>query len=545
MEVTAAVDRVDPERWRATPPAERLRLLRLVRANIDRHFDELTSADCRAKGIDPADPADAHQVGTSIQRVLVPMAANVSAAIDLYEGLVRDRPLQPLAVTPAGDGRFDVRVSPRGKDRLLNSDRTDLLRVVGEPRRVDPYAKPGGIVAVLGAGNVASSFEMIRALFVDSCVVVHKPHHLNEDADRVWEKVLQPLVDVHAASFCPAAEGPALTRDPRLSKIYFTGGTASAKAIMEATDTELVSECGGNNPCVVVPGDRPWTEREIRHQALQIATIVTISGGSICGRTQTLVTSRHWPQRRQFLDAITVALRDLTPGSSTGYPGVDKTFEAFRDAYPGGRLIQPVDDRPASQVMVIEDVGTQGFALDHEAFCQVMSEVALDVAPDAGTFLPAAAEFANENLLGTLAATILIDEDTKKAHAATVDRAVTDLRYGAIGVNTMPPMIWTNPYLIWGGNEEGREFVSGRGNFGNLLGYENAEKSIVVSGFTSPGHLLMTNKRDWLDLSTRFARYAVRPTWPRLSALALAATRGLFRRAGRPDASRRGRRATT
>ncbi|WP_405537635.1 aldehyde dehydrogenase family protein [Streptomyces sp. NBC_00075] len=537
MKATEAVDWVDPARWQATPAAERLRLLRLVQANIDRHFDELVSADCRAKGIDPANPADAHQVGTSVQRVLVPLPSNVAAAIDLYEGLVRGRPLQPLAVTPVGDGRFDVRVSPRGRDRLLGGDRTDVLRVVGEPRKVDPYAKPGGIVAVLGAGNVASSFEMIRALFVDGYVAVHKPHPLNEDADRVWEKILQPLVDVHAAAFCPADEGPALTRDPRLSKIYFTGGTGSAKAIMkavetEATGTELVSECGGNNPCVVVPGDRPWTEREIRHQALQIATIVTISGGSICGRTQTLVTSRHWPQRRQLLDAITVALRDLTPGSSTSYPGVEETFAAFRDAYPGGRIVQPVDGRPASRVMVIEDVGTEGFALENEAFCQVMSEVALDVAPDAGTFLPAAVEFANEKLLGTLAATILIDEDTRKAHAATVDRAVTELRYGAIGVNTMPPVVWTNPYLIWGGNEEGREFVSGRGNFGNLLGYENAEKSIVVSGFTSPGHLIMTSKRGWLDLSTRFARYAVRPTWPRLFALAFAATRAGFRRSG-------------
>ncbi|MEU4237680.1 hypothetical protein [Actinoplanes sp. NPDC026619] len=66
MEALEAVDWVDPDRWRATPPAERLRLLRLVQANIDRHFDELVAADCHAKGIDPANPADAHQLGTSM-----------------------------------------------------------------------------------------------------------------------------------------------------------------------------------------------------------------------------------------------------------------------------------------------------------------------------------------------------------------------------------------------------------------------------------------------------------------------------------------------
>jgi len=530
MKATEAVDWVDPGRWKATPAAVRLDLLKQVRRNIDRYFDDLVSADCAAKGIDRGAVADAHQVGTSVQATVVPVAGNVSAAIALYEGLVRKRPLQPLAVSPAGGGRFDIRVGPRGKDRLLNGDRTDILRVNGEPRRTDPYQKPGGIIAVLGAGNFASSLEMINALFLDSCAVVHKPHHLNVGTDLVWEKVLQPLVDAHALAFCDVEHGRELTRDPRLAKIYFTGGAPSAKAIMAATDTELVSEAGGNNPCVIVPGDRRWTASEIRHQALQIATMVKINGGSVCGRVQTLVTSRHWPQRREFLDAVTLALRDQTPATTAYYPGVDKTFATFRDAYPDARTIVSRDSAPASQVLMIEDVDQDGYAVHNEAFCQVMSEVALDVAPGPEAFLPAAVAFCNDTLLGTLAATVLVDEDTRKAHAPAIDKAVTDLRYGAIGVNTMPPTVWTNPYLTWGGNEEGREFVSGRGNFGNVLGYENVDKSIVFSGFTSPGHLINDRKRGWLDLSTRFARYTVDPTWGRLFALAGTVSRLRFQR---------------
>jgi acyl-CoA reductase-like NAD-dependent aldehyde dehydrogenase len=530
MKATEAVDWVDPGRWKATSAADRLELLKRVRRNIDRYFDELVRVDTKTKGFERGSAANAHREGTSIQTVVVPVAANVTAAIDLYESLLRKRPLEPLEVSPAGDGRFDVRVSPRGKDRLLYGDRTDILRVKGGPRRTDPYEKPGGIVAVLGAGNYASSFEMIRALFLDGCAVVHKPHNLNAATDEVWEKVLQPLVDVRALAFVDHAEGRELTLDPRLSKIYFTGGTPTAKAIMDTTDTELVSECGGNNPCVVVPGDRLWTKSEIQHQALQIATMVKINGGAVCGRVQTLVTSRQWPQRREFLDAITNALRDRTPADTTYYPGVDKTFAAFQKEYPRAQVIQPRDNAPASQTLLIEDAGPDGFAVHNEAFSQVISEVSLDVAPSAEAFVPAAVEFSNEHLLGTLAASILVDEDTRKAHAATIDRAVGDLRYGAIAVNTMPPQVWTNPYLTWGGNEEGREFVSGRGNFGNLLGYENVEKSIVYSRFTSPGHMIIDHKRGWLDLSNRFARYAIDPTWPRLFALAGTVLRARFRR---------------
>ena len=75
---------------------------------------------------------------------------------------------------------------------------------------------------------------------------------------------------------------------------------------MASTDTEFVSECGGNNPCIIVPGDRPWTKAEIKHHAGLLATFGKINGGAVCGRAQTLVTSKNWPQRREFLDAVPV-----------------------------------------------------------------------------------------------------------------------------------------------------------------------------------------------------------------------------------------------
>lgn len=102
MKAAEAVDWVDPGRWKATPATVRLNLLKQIRRGIDRYFDELVSADCEAKGIDRSVAANAHQVGTSVQATVVPVAANVSAAIALYEGLVKGRPLQPLAVRPAG-----------------------------------------------------------------------------------------------------------------------------------------------------------------------------------------------------------------------------------------------------------------------------------------------------------------------------------------------------------------------------------------------------------------------------------------------------------
>ena len=515
MSAKQAVDWVDSVRWTETPAAERLALLKQIQDNIEIHWREMAKADCRMKGLSLDDKANAHQVGTAMQATVVPLASNVAECINVYEELVKGRMPEPVEIKKVDDTRYDLRVFPiQARDKIMYMDRKDYLRVKGEPKQANPLDKEGGIIAVLGAGNYGSAFELIRALFIENCVVVHKAHHLNAGSDRVWEKALKPLVDHRALSFCDPDAGRELTADDRLKKIYFTGGTATAKAIQANASAELVSECGGNNPCIIVPGDRPWTKKEIEHHAIQLATFGKMNGGCRMRTRPNLVTCKNWPQRREFLDALAVAIRDDTPGATTYYPGTDQTFARFHDAYPDAKLIQPESGAITnSDFLLIEDIEADGFAAQHEAFCQVLTEAALDTSPEIETFLPKAVEFANTRLLGTLGACVLIEDDTMKNHQAVVDQAVTDLQYGGIAINTMPPFVFMNPYLTWGGNEEGRELVSGSGNFGNLMSVENIEKSIVTCSFISPGHMLLTNKAVFRELCEEATQYAIRPSW--------------------------------
>ena len=157
-------------------------------------------------------------------------------------------------------------------------------------------------------------------------------------------------------------------------------------------------------------------------------------------------------------------------------------------------------------------------------------KVPLDVPANAAEFLPVAVEFANTKLLGTLGCAVLMDEDTKEAHQRVLDQAITDLRYGGIAVNTMPPFVFLSPYLTWGGNEEGQEFVSGHGNFGNLLCFENVEKSIITDSFTSAGHMMNTNKAGFDAFGESYARHALDPTWISLTRLMGGAVVGNLRK---------------
>lgn len=530
MNATEAINQLDPKKWTKTSPAERLQLLEEIRANLKEYASELAVSDSKMKNGILGAPLFSDPV--SKVTTVVPMASTVTATIDLYEAILDGKMPQPISIKKVADDLYDIYVFPQQrKDKLMYMDRQDRIRVKGTPVQIDPMDKPAGIIAVLGAGNYSSSLEVLKAIFFENCAVVHKPHQLNDETDKIWEKILQPLIGHQVLSFCDADQGQALTADPRLTKIYFTGGTGTAEAIMSSTTTPLISECGGNNPCIIVPGIRPWTAKEIEHQAVQIATMAKINGGANCGRPQTLVTSKHWPQREAFLNALRIALRDTTPAMGSYYPHSDKVWEGFRKAYPNAEIIKPEGGQyPHSDIMLITDVKPGEYACTHEAFSQIIDEVSLDLPAQANEFLPCAVEFANTQLLGTLASAIIIDEDTKKAHQQVLDQAVTDLEYGAVAINGMPSFIFLNPYLTWGGNEVGKKFVSGHGNFGNLLNYENVEKSIMEAKFMSPGHMLYINKQAFDNMAENMAGFSVEPSWKNLTCLMGTAIRDSFRK---------------
>jgi hypothetical protein len=50
--------------------------------------------------------------------------------------------------------------------------------------------------------------------------------------------------------------------------------------------------------------------------------------------------------------------------------------------------------------------------------------------------------------------------------------------------------------------------LSGHGNFGNLLCFENVERSIITDSLTSAGHTMNTNKAGFDAFAEGYARYA-------------------------------------
>ena len=518
MHAQDAFNTLAPKAWAATGAVERLALIEQIQDNLLTHADELGEADAAMKNDLAGQGAVSQAEG--IATTVNAMGNTLMGIRHLYESLVQGEMPKPNGSRKIGDDLYEVDVFPiHKKDKLLAGKARGFLHVTGTPEQVSPLDKPAGVIAVSGAGNYSSSIEMAMALFLENKAVIHKPHALNEASDAVWAKIFAPLVEMKALAFIGHEEGRAMSALAGLDAIYFTGSTGVAHAIQDAASAPLVSECGGNNPCLIVPG--VWTEKEMAHWAIQIASAGKLNGGAVCGRPQTIITSKNWPQRDQFLTALRKAIAEDTFGTATYYPGVDKTKVKFLENHPTAEVLRPGGGaHPHSDFVFIPGIAEDDFAVSNEAFCQIFSELPLDTENDAEDFLTKATAFCNDKLLGSLGCMMLVDNATFKANEDRVHQAVRALNYGGIAVNNIPPNIWLNAYLTWGGcGERTEDFVSGVGNFGNGLNFENIVKSVIIDDFAAQTFAL-TNRKQIDHLLVNASRFSVDQSWGKFAKLA-------------------------
>lgn len=518
MRAQEAMESLDANAWAATNAVERLALIEEIQRNLLLYAEELGVVDAKMKNDLAGEGAVSQAEG--IATTVNAMGNTLMGIRHLYESLVHGEMPSPNGTRSIAGDIYEVDVFPiHRKDKLLSGAARGYLHVKGEPKQVSPLDKPAGVIAVSGAGNYSSSIEMAMALFLENKAVIHKPHNLNKETDEIWAKVFAPLIERRALAFADADQGRAMSALEGLHAIYFTGSTGVAHAIQNAASAPLVSECGGNNPCIIVPGE--WTEKEMKHWAIQIASVGKLNGGAVCGRPQTIITSKAWPQREQFLVALRKAIAEETFGTATYYPGVEQTKAKFLEHQPTAETLKPEGGaHPKSDFVLIPGIGEDDYAVHNEAFCQVFSELPLETSTDVDEFLTKATAFCNDRLLGSLGCMLLVDDTSFKANEERVHQAVHELDYGGIAVNNVPPNIWLNAYLTWGGcGETTEDFVSGVGNFGNGLNFENVVKSVIIDEFGAQTFAL-TNRKQIDHLLVNASKFSVDQTWGHFAKLA-------------------------
>ncbi|HVH46492.1 MAG TPA: aldehyde dehydrogenase family protein, partial [Labilithrix sp.] len=557
-DVDAAIDALYEKRtaWRAVSIEQRAALLdRCVTATAE-VAERWVDIGARIKGLDPNDVL----AGEEWLAGVVPTIRNARL---LAQALRSGGHPRPVATRTTPDGRTVARVFPSTlMERVMMAGvRADVWIERGKPPsqgavyRNDTERSEPRVCLVLGGGNVSSipAMDALYKLFVEDDVVLLKMNPVNEALGPILAAALAPLVDggwlaivyggsdvgAHAAAHPKVGTLHVTGSDRTYDAIVWGGSSAAERALRKerrerANEKPFSAELGCVTPVLVLPG--PWSHADIRFQARNVAAMVTQNASFNCNAGKVVVVAKQWLQKDAFLAALHDELRK-TPPRKAYYPGAKERYAAFLERYPRAVVYGATPADAPDEVVpwtVIPDVGKgESYALRNEAFCGIVAEVQLDAPAATGAsvprFLESAVQLANDACWGTLSCCLLVHPATEEAYPSELARAQDDLRYGAIGINAWPGLIYALVSPTWGAypGHTAEDIQSGTGVVHNAWLFDHPEKSIVRAPFRiAPTPAWFGDHRNLLELGRRVVAFEAAPSWGRLARVALAALKG-------------------
>jgi len=268
----AAADRAS-DVWEAEPPGDREALLHEVAGRIDARADELAETLTREEG----KPISSSRI-------------EVSRAAEIFRFF-------------AADARSTT-------GRTIPSDDPETLTYT--------VREPLGVVTLITPWNfpiATPSWKLAAALASGNAVVLKPSSETPTIARRLVEFLAESGVPDGAVNLVVGAGstvGDALTTDPRVDGVSFTGSTATGQHIAEAAagaGIPVQAEMGGKNPLVVLPDADP--------EAAADAAVAGACGGTgqACTATSRLIV------HESVADRVTEAVVERAEALSIG-PGM-------------------------------------------------------------------------------------------------------------------------------------------------------------------------------------------------------------------------------
>jgi aldehyde dehydrogenase (NAD(P)+) len=493
-------------RWARLPIGTKLDYVREIRQRVVDIAEEWVQVGIDHKGLEPRSPLVGAEewLGGPYSSLtwLTDMARTLSlleSGGDLLQGM-------PIRAVPRH--QVAVRVQPGSMvDRLLTPGTT--LDVWMQPgvtewnlretmaRFYRQSAPSGRVLAVLGAGNYSALpfSDTVYYLFGHGDVVLLKMNPVNEAFQPVLATILQPLVRDGYLRFARggAEAGEYLTRHDLVGAVHITGSAATHDAIVFGTgqegarrkaadepliDKPVYSELGGVGPTIVVPG--PWSRGDVAYQGEHIASQALHNAGHACVSAQVLVMPSQWSERDHVEAAVRNAFHTSTARNAY-YPGTRQRQDELHEHSPQAQWCGGASRRT---LLLGLDPTSKHPAFTQELFGPMLASTHLDGA-DPLQFLRNAVTFANERLYGSLGANILIHPATARKLGPDLIRAIADLRYGNIAINTWSAAISGTGRGAWGAypGHSRTDIQSGTGVVRNTLLFDRPQKNVIRAPF--------------------------------------------------------------
>ncbi len=362
----------------------------------------------------------------------------------------------------------------------------------------------GKVCLVLGAGNVSSigPMDTLYKLFVEGQVVLLKMNPVNEYLGPLIDEMFEPL---RARGFFRlvyggAAEGEYLCTHDLVEEIHVTGSDkthdaivfglgedgARRKAADEARNPKRVScELGNVSPVIIVPG--PWSRKDLDFHGMNLASTIVNNAGFNCTATRVIVQHEQWDRRDALLGSVRNAFRKVGERKPY-YPGAEERQKMFLGHHPDAEQFGAKGEGhvPWTLIHHLDPSQTDDICFNTESWCGQTSEVALS-ASSIVEYIDQAVEFCNERVWGTLACSIFVHPKSLKdpAVADAVERAIANLRYGAIAVNHWSGLVYGLVTPTWGAfpGHERTDIRSGQGVVHNTFMFDRPQKSVLRGPF--------------------------------------------------------------
>ncbi|MCQ4120646.1 aldehyde dehydrogenase family protein [Rhodococcus sp. FXJ9.536] len=546
--------------WADLSLSDRRKLLDKVHDLTVQHAADWVDAAVSIKGLDPKSPLVGEEWMSGPYSVATATAALSASLAELDGG---GSPLDDATFGTAPGNRTTVKVLPLTIfDKLLLSgfsaevwlqpgiDRAAAQRDAGLAQRDPSHTQ--GIGVVLGAGNITSiaPLDTLYELIAHNRVVALKLNPITDPLLPVLTRVLEPLISVGAVRLLTggADVGTYLVHHQQVDHVHMTGSALTHDAIVFGTGEEgarrkaanepilgkeISSELGGVSPTIVLPGE--WSRADIKFQAEHIATQRLHNGGYNCVAAQAVVISSEWKQRDEFLAALRDAL-DRAPDRSAYYPGSDDRVAGATASFPKAERL----GNNGGRVLVTNlDPGEYEPLLQTEYFAPVLGVI--DLPYQGSEFATRAAQFVNDDFIGTLGVNIVATPQTIRSMGSAFDSFVESLRYGTIAINAWTGVGYLTATATWGAfpGHTVNDVQSGIGVVHNALLIDRPERTVVRGPFRpsprsvmkrelsiSPKPPWFVNNRTAATTGRLLTAFAGAPSWTRLPAIFASALRG-------------------
>jgi hypothetical protein len=396
------------------------------------------------------------------------------------------------------------------------------------------------ITAVLGAGNVSSipATDSLNRIMFEGSKVLLKLNPVNDYLHSVFERAFAPLIKANLLRILKggADVGAALIEHEDVDSIHITGSAATHDAIVWGRDTserirrqkandplmkkEVTSELGNVTPWIIVPG--AYSARQLDSQAQHLAASITNNASFNCLATKIIVTWKKWEQREKFLQLIQHHL-SLTPLRPAYYPGAAERYQRFagKNAQPDSSGCLPWTLLPGMSNKERPEL------FNEESFVCVCAETQLD-AETPEKFLAAATEFVNEQINGTLCASVTVPSEFRRQHSNVLESSITKLRYGSVCINQWSGLAYGLTSPPWGAYPGAtlNDVQSGIGNVHNTYLLDRVEKTVLEGPLVNfPKPVWFPSHRNSLGVAHQLLKLYHRPSILHLPGL-IAAARG-------------------